>query len=172
MKYFVFDVESAGLNGDGFAVGYAVVDDETCSTIASDWRSAGIASVPCGSSDLMWLGENLPQEVLRPESPLSLVALMDWFEQELAKFPGTMLVSDCAIPVESNWLRACGINPYPLIDVSTALLMAGRDPVGTYERLPYELPAHHPMHDARQSARILLECLQSVGLIKNHPVAL
>lgn len=170
MKYFVFDVESAGLNGDGFAVGYAVVDGDTCSTIASDWRSSGIESVACGSSDMIWLGDNLPREVMYPENRMSHEGLKDWFEGELGKFPDALLVSDCAIPVESNWLRACGINPYPLIDVSTALLMAGRDPVGTYERLPYELPKHHPMHDARQSARVLLECLSAVGITKNQPV--
>lgn len=167
MKYFVFDVESAGLFGEGFAVGYAVVDDGDFFVHASDWRTAGIGAVECSESDGDWLRHNLPADVLFPEKPLSLNQLRAWFETELEKFPGCMLASDCAFPVETNWLLACKIQPYPLIDVSTALLVAGKDPVGTYERKPLELPAHHPMHDARQSARVLLECFDITGFKKD-----
>jgi len=35
----------------------------------------------------------------------------------------------------------------------------GRDPLATNERLPSELPVHHPLMDARQSARQLLLAL-------------
>jgi hypothetical protein len=42
------------------------------------------------------------------------------------------------------------------------MLLSGRDPLATYERLPNELPAHDPMADARQSARLWLECLGGV----------
>lgn len=169
MKYFVFDVESAGLSGEGFAVGYVVVDDEDFLEHASDWRTAGVDSVECSESDGDWLRHNLPSEVLFPDANkprLSLNQLRAWFETELEKYPGCMLVSDCAFPVETNWLLACKIQPYPLIDVSTALLMAGLDPVGTYDRKPGEIPAHHPLYDARQSARMLLKCFDLTGFRK------
>lgn len=177
MKYFVFDVESAGLYGDGFAVGYAVVDDEDFCTHASDWRTAGIGAVECDESLGDWLRGHIPAEVLFPEQfddvpKLSIIGLRAWFESELEKFPGCILVSDCAFPVEANWLLACKIAAYPLIDVSTALLCSGKDPTGTFERLPYELPAHHPLHDARQSARILLECFESTGFKKCQPLTM
>lgn len=174
MKYFVFDVESAGLYGEGFAVGYAVVDDTDFLMHASDWRTAGIGAVECAESQCDWLRAHLPAEVLFPDQcegipKLSLNQLRAWFESELEKFPGCMLVSDCAFPVETNWLLACKIAPYTLIDVSTALLLSGRDPVGTFDRKPNELPAHHPMADALQSARMLLECFAATGF-KEVPV--
>jgi hypothetical protein len=162
MKFLVFDVESAGLCGQGFAVGYCIVDDESGMTMESDWRSAGINSVPCASEDLMWLMENLPRGVTHPESPLSLEGLREWFVGVVETHKDCCPTSDCGVPVESNFLSECGLNPYPLHEVATALLLAGRDPVGTYERLPYELPKHHPLYDARQSGRILLECIAKI----------
>lgn len=162
MKYLVFDVESAGLLGEGFAVGYCIVDDESGATLESDWRSAGIASVPCDSGNLMWLLENLPREVTHPENAMTLEGLREWFVSIVEQHKDCAPTSDCGVPVESNFLRACGLNPYPLHEVATALLLAGRDPVGTFDRLPFELPKHHPMMDSRQSGRILLECIASI----------
>lgn len=171
MKYLVFDVESAGLNGDGFAVGYCIVDDESGMTLASDWRTAGIGAVACDSGNLMWLLENLPLEVTHPapESVMTLDGLREWFASIVETHKDCCPTSDCGVPVESNFLRACGLNPYPLHEVATALLLAGRDPVGTFERLPYELPKHHPMHDARQSGRILLECISAIRRTEYPP---
>lgn len=171
MKYFVFDVQSAGLYGNGFAVGYVVVDDADFLEHARDWRTAGVGAVECTDSDGEWLRHNLPADVLFPEKDhrMSLNQLRAWFETEVEKYPDVMLVSDCAFPVETNFLLACNIQPYPLIDVSTALLMAGRDPVGTYDRKPEELPKHHPLADARQSGRMLLECMVSTGF-KEVPI--
>lgn len=171
MRYFVFDVESAGLYGEGFAVGYVVIDDEDFLEHAADWRTAGVGAVACSESDVDWLRHNLPAEVIFPGAALSMNQLRAWFETELQKFPGCMLVSDCAFPVETNWLMSCKIQPYPLIDVSTALLMAGLDPVGTYDRKPGELPAHHPLRDARQSARMLLKCFDLTGFRKTPVLA-
>lgn len=169
MKYFVFDVESAGLYGEGFAVGYVVFDDYSFLEVASGWKSSGLYSVGCKAEDSKWLHENLPYEVLNPDYKMSVKELHEWFEFELKKFPDACLVSDCAFPVEMNFLKACKIQPYPLHEVATALLMAGRDPVGTYGRKPTELPKHHPLCDARQSGRVFMECIAYVGL-KEVPV--
>lgn len=173
MKYLVFDVESAGLNGDGFAVGYAIMDDETGSTRESDWRSAGIESVKCLPDDRFWLCDNLPPEVLFPQAPhaLSLPGLKAWWGEIVRSNADCCPAADCAIPVEANWLRECGLNPYPCHEIATLLLAAGRDPIGTFPRLPYELPNHHPMHDARQSGRILLECLAEIRGVSYPPVS-
>lgn len=172
MKFLVFDVESAGLLGEGFAVGYAIVDDVSGSTRESDWKSAGIESVPCQPEDRTWMCNNLPPEVLFPEGAhhLSLFGLKQWWKGVVERNPDCCPASDCAYPVEANWLRVCGLNPYPLHEVATLLLAAGRDPVGTYNRLPYELPKHHPMHDARQSGRVLLECLAKIRGVEYPPM--
>jgi hypothetical protein len=45
-------------------------------------------------------------------------------------------------------------SPYPVLDVATALAVRGLNPLGTYVRLEAEKPAHNPLCDARQSARI------------------
>lgn len=171
MKYLVFDVESAGLNGDGFAVGYAIVDDESGATVESDWRSAGLNSVKCTTEDMLWLTNNLPQEVLFPPDSIRLTQdeLKAWWREVVSLHPDACPAADCAIPVEAKWLAQCGLNPYPMHEIATVLLLAGRDPIGTFERLPYELPRHHPMHDSRQSGRILLECLAQIRGVEYPP---
>jgi hypothetical protein len=80
-----------------------------------------------------------------------------------------MLAADCAWPVEARFLAACVDDqpeqrawegPYPLIDIASVRLAAGLDPLATVERLPSEMPAHDPLADARQSARLLIEALK------------
>ena len=79
-------------------------------------------------------------------------------------------MADCAWPVEANFLSACvKLNhkerewqgPYPLHDLASVLLALGADALAVTERLPDELPAHHPLMDARQSARQLVACLKA-----------
>jgi hypothetical protein len=74
----------------------------------------------------------------------------------------------CAWPVEARFLAACvddnpmtheWSGPYPLHDLASVLMAAGRDPLAKNERLPGELPEHDPLADARQSARLLLAAL-------------
>jgi len=73
---------------------------------------------------------------------------------------------ECGWPVEANFLEACirdypktrnWEGPYPMHEIATLMLAAGMDPMGTYERLPEELPAHEPLADVRLSARLLKE---------------
>jgi hypothetical protein len=89
-----------------------------------------------------------------------------------AKRSGALLVTDCGWPVETNFLNQC-INddnerawdgPYPLIDLSSILLAAGQDPIGEFPRYATEIPAHNPLSDARQSARVLIETLNGSKL--------
>jgi hypothetical protein len=89
--------------------------------------------------------------------------------------------------VEANFLSACvRLNhaerewqgPYPLHDLASVLLALGADALAVTERLPDELPAHHPLMDARQSARQLVACFKAhnvefsgvpAGHLSNHP---
>jgi hypothetical protein len=167
--YMVFDVESAGLHGEGFAFGYVVVD-ETGTELESGFEGCDLTHVRL-DGDMKWVYENvmpaLPWQEPILNNPRQLrdrfwKVWLRWKEQ------GAVLVTDCGWPVEANFLSACIADapderrwngPYPLFDVSSVLLAFGCDPVGTFERKENELPAHNPLCDARQSARVLIETM-------------
>jgi len=168
--FMVFDVESVGLHGEGFAVGWVVVDRkgerlEECCLSCDPAQCAGTDK----SRD--WVLENVhPLAVTSPTKQ----HLRNSFWHEWRKWAdkGAVLVADCAWPVEANFLNACvRLNhserewqgPYPLHDLASVLLAVGADPLAVTERLPDELPAHHPLMDARQSARQLITALKGDG---------
>lgn len=165
-KFMVFDVESIGLHGEGFAVAWIVVSrigdvlDEGCLSCNPD---------DCSGTDesRLWVAENIP--TLPRTNPTKFHLRNEfWHEWRHWADQGAVLVADCAWPVEANFLTACiKVNhaerewqgPYPLHDLASMLLALGRNPLAVTERLPNELPAHHPLMDARQSARQLVDCL-------------
>ncbi len=165
--YFVFDVESVGLHGEGFAVGVVVVDEEGKEVLAT--RLACEPAFARGDKEgALWVQENLPNLPCDYTCPRD-VRDSFWSLWWDYRNKGALMVSDCGWPVEANFLRECIADdpdnrkwegPYPLHDLCTALLLTGRDPLGNYERLPSELPMHDPLADARQSARIWLDCLR------------
>lgn len=164
--FMVFDVESIGLHGEGFAVAWVVVNregsrlDEGC--IACDPTDCD--GTPEGRQ---WVSKHVPA---LPVTCPTKQHLRDRFWHEWRHWAdrGAVLVADCAWPVEANFLSACvrlshkgrqWQGPYPLYDLSSVLLALGGDALALTERLPDELPAHHPLMDARQSARQLVACL-------------
>jgi len=168
--YFVLDVESIGLYGLGFAVGWVVVD-ETGATLEEGYlacphrEAVHSASDP---SDLEWVETHVCPHL--PDSNCEdLPELYDsfWVAWLAWKQEGAVLVADCAYPVETNFLRSCVLNdmsrkwegPYPVVDVSSVLLAKGFNPTKEFDRKENELPQHNPLCDARQSARILIETL-------------
>lgn len=85
---------------------------------------------------------------------------MEW------KVKGASLFTDCGWPVEANFMSKIVSfdpenrkwnGPYPMHEIASIILAYGGDPLATNPRLPHELPAHNPLNDARQSARIMLE---------------
>jgi hypothetical protein len=168
--FMVFDVESIGLHGEGFAVGYVV-----CNRRGEVLEEATLATDPTRASgepkNLAWVMENIPAMPCDYFSPYE-VREEFWARWMRWKALGAVLVADCCWPVEARFLAACVDDckptrewegPYPLHDLASVLLALGRDPLATNERLPIELPAHHPLNDARQSARLLLEALAMNG---------
>lgn len=166
--YMVFDVESVGLHGEGFSYGYVVVDDH-----GKELEAGGSGCLPSHAAgapdDLAWVQEHCPQWTYcgTPDE----VRQAFWDVWQRLKSKGAILVADCLWPVEARFLNACiddakaerkWEGPYPFIDVASVRLAAGLDPLGTEERLPNELPAHDPLADARQSARLLIEALACV----------
>lgn len=172
--FMVFDVESVGLHGEGFAVGYVVVRPDGQEIHAA--RYSCPPSRAWGNKDgEEWARQNVPAFEHTHGHP-EFVRSAFWVDWSHWEAQGAVLVADCSWPVEARFLIeavkdaldpewGAGVEdrtwqgPYPLYDVSTAMLMAGRDPLATYGRLPNELPEHDPLADARQSARLWLECL-------------
>ncbi len=165
--YLVFDVESVGLHGEGFAVGYVVVDSE------GQTLEEGLFG--CHAEYAKGTPENYKWVLANVQSPVNMstpkgVRHAFWKVWERWKEEKTAMVADCAWPVEARFLidsvnddleaREWG-GPYPLHDLASVLMMLGKDPLAVTERLPNELPAHNPLNDARQSARQLMEALRA-----------
>jgi hypothetical protein len=175
--FMVFDVESVGLHGEGFAVGWVVVGG---GKELESGRLACPAAAAYGTrSGREWVATNAPTMPNTHALPNDVrdafwAAWLRW------KGRGAVLAADCPWPVEARFLAACveeardpmtsgtetpegerdWQGPYPLIDVASVRLAVGLDPLGTAGRLPNELPAHDPLADARQSARLLVEALR------------
>lgn len=159
----VFDVESNGLHGEGFAVGWVVVHDQE--TVAE-----GIAVSRTHDPLTPWVVEHvlpaLPRWTHETEKDVRDRFWGVWID--CCRQGPTLMAADVAWPVEARFLAACVDDhraerewdgPYPLVDIASVRLAAGLDPLAEVERLPNELPAHNPLADARQSARLLLEAL-------------
>lgn len=172
--YMVFDVESVGLHGEGFAVGWVVVD-ETGKTL----DEARYATSPLMASgrehNRRWVEANIPR-MDHTHSSAEGVRSEFWAAWLRWKRQGALLCADVAWPVEARFLsdmirEACQrqenaetevefAGPYPLIDISSVRLAKGLDPLADNPRNPLELPIHDPLCDARQSARLLIEALK------------
>jgi hypothetical protein len=165
--FMVIDVESIGLHGEGFAVGWVVIDRE-----GNELDSRMLACLPTiakGSKDSHeWVRASIPALRKTHDSAWQMrsaffAAWLHW------KAQGAVLAADVAFPVESRFLAQCiddnlmqyeWCGPYPLIDIASVRFAAGMNPIDTRERLPSELPQHDPLADARQSARLLLEVIK------------
>ena len=175
MIHFVFDVESVGLYGDPFAVGYVVVDDLDGREL--DARSAWVrpGDVNGTHDDHAWVQKNIPFASFSEAHRLPRGEdLSNWFWRELHAWQekGDIEVwADCAYPVETNFLALCVRQdpawrqhqaPYPLHDIATLALACGYDPTSTWPRNDDELPVHNPLADARQSARLLVKYIKKM----------
>ncbi len=160
-----FDVESVGLHGEGFAVGWVIYSDGA--EVSSGYAACPIDAADGADSDREWVKGNVcPHLAISTHRTPRCVRDAFWAEWLKVKEGGGILVADCAWPVEARFLAACvdddpearrWAGPYPLHDVATMRLAAGLDPLATTPRLPAEEPAHHPTADARQSGRLWFE---------------
>lgn len=189
--YMVFDVESVGLHGEGFSVGWVVVDefgavlkdDEVNDDSAFDQPAEylgycfpeSVRGTPKGRE---WVEKNwkpvsqpLDDFKLLP-CPFDLRAEF-WEAWQYWRGKGATLAADVPWPVEARFLSDCVADrpeerewqgPYPLIDIASVRLAAGLDPLANEERRPDELPIHDALADARQSARLLAEALASLNI--------
>lgn len=169
-KFMVFDVKSIGLHGEGFAVAFVVIGRD-----GTRWDEGYYACDPSvcfgNEEDRKWVHENVPHLPPTHIAPQE-VRTAFWYRWSLEAAAGAVLAADCTWPVETNFLSACVQDyrphrnwegPYPFYDLASMLAIAGEDPLATSERLEDELPAHHPLMDARQSARQLVDLLQRLN---------
>ena len=176
--YFSFDVESVGLHGRPFAVGFVVVD-ETGQELLEGYLACPV--MLHGIKD-QWLIENvisaLPDCAMLPAAPYANCGsehemLQDFWDAWTAlqqQYDGIVMVTDCPWPVEAGFLSRCqqqigfGMesSPYPVLDVMSLLHTAYDTPNDDIARLPAELPAHNPVNDARHSVRIMLEVMKEI----------
>jgi hypothetical protein len=183
MIYFVFDVENVGLYGVPFAVAWVVVDDKgtrlTEGIFSCSMRAAmeGFAAEGRPGSfspeDFSWAAQHVVPVIHQSISHENPLDMLKDFAVEWRKWKnrGAMMVSDCGYPVETGFLSRCVVSgalsaddaPYPLLDISSLLLGRGYDPKQGFSRLPEEMPAHNPLNDSRQSARVLLSLLKEVN---------
>lgn len=174
----VFDVESVGLHGEAFAVGYVVVGTK-------DWDTCDEGLIACLSDnaagrrdDHDWVEEHIPKRVIVEgyscewvQSPREVRDAF-WRKWLHLQNEGAWLTADVAWPVEARFLNACVDDdaarrnwegPYPLLDIASVRLAAGLHPLGVVARTAGELPVHNPLADARQSARLLGEAFRLIN---------
>jgi len=167
--FFVFDVESIGLRGEGFAVAGGVylsngsAQSEFCFCCPAE-RAEGL------QSNRDWVCNNVPRLETTHRDTFG-IRMAFWKAWENAKESGAQMAADCLWPVEARFLQDCirddaariPTAPYPIHEIASVMLAAGMDPMKTYPRLPSEMPRHNPLADARQSARLLSEAIASLG---------
>ena len=178
--FCVIDVESMGLYGEGFQVGYTLVNRER-ERLEEGLIFTEMEYAQGLNRDFTWVSENVKSKICADESTIDIYKLSsiskvrDLFWEKWLKFKkhGAYIAADCIFPVESNFLISC-VNqntyqrawdaPYPFIEISTLILACGQEPTATYDRLEDEKPQHNALADARQSARIMLDCFDKLKL--------
>lgn len=179
--YVVVDAESLGLHGPAFAVGAvaltaSAVADYRAGRRAHPWveemRAACdprplLARCVVEDEDRAWLEAHVWPHLgdnLLPSDRAVREAFWSFWRRWAER--GAWLVADCGWPVEAGLLSACVRDewparcyqgPYPMLDLATVLWATGVDPRLTFSREPDELPAHDPLRDARQTARLLCD---------------
>jgi hypothetical protein len=177
----VFDVESIGLHGEGYAVGWVVLDADG-KELDARREACPPAQARGYESGRNWVRLNCPPLPETRATPADIRKEF-WAAWAAWKAKGAALVGDCGWPVEARFLAACvddvrpttrsGASiaesprdfqgPFPLHELATFMLAAGMDRFNRGERRPEELPEHDPLADARQSARLLREALRRLA---------
>ncbi len=191
---FVFDVESMGLYGEAFAVGW-VVDDYFEGEIDSGYISMPTDGLIAAYGERKWLEENIFPNLPAPtiteadiaefkeaNPKLKFQELSDYYSYVLrSQFwkilqkwldKGALIWVDCGFPIETNFLNLCIADNiirsdftyifYFINDLVTLMFLTGKNPNLSYERLESEKPVYHPTKDARQSARLIRQCLEEL----------
>lgn len=188
--FVVFDVESIGIHGEGFAVGWVeiVPSGEVlfhghyyCDPTRAD-AAPGLRHTNINQTDRRWVENNVrkylhPRDFLANPKSVREVFWRFWEDAKKRAEEGSYtvyLAAEVPWPVEARFLNACILDkpyerhwggPYPLIDIASVMFAAGWNPNEDFHRNEDE-PEHNALGDARQSARLLLEALRALGRIR------
>lgn len=166
--FFIFDVESIGLHGEGFAVAGGVLSIGQMEPFGGFCFSCPRGSAKGMDSDRKWVDENILPIPAHYETPVEIrTAFWNQWEASKQLFPGIVMAAECLWPVEAHFVIACVADdpsrtwdgPYPFHEIASLMAAAGMDPMAKYDRLEDEMPVHNPMADVRLSARLLSEAL-------------
>lgn len=171
--FFVFDVESVGLHGEGFAVAGGVYINGAAQ---SEFRfCCPLEEAEGEESDRDWVKANVPVMEITHRDPRGVrEAFWSEWTKAKARYPGITMAGECIWPVEAGFVARCIYQdkekrnwegPYPFYEIASFMAAAGMDPMATYEREASEKPAHEPLADARQSARLLATAIRTLELI-------
>lgn len=165
----VFDVEAVGLHGEGFAVGYVVGTIDGIFT-SKMYNCPPYVAKAGTQGDPKWIAQNVPIFHHTHMTP-SDVREAFWADMQRFKQNNCIIAAECTWPVEANFLSACvefdtedrnWMGPYPFLDISPILYVAGINPQVSQPRHPEELPVHNPEKDARQSFRLFVEAVKKL----------
>src|SRR3569833_2513776 len=105
--FMVFDEESVGLHGEGYAVGWVVID-EAGRAIASASYACDPDRADGSAAGREWVRENAPMPRMGYDcSAPRWVRDEFWRACLYAKVQGALLAADCAWPVEARFLAQC-----------------------------------------------------------------
>lgn len=169
--YFIFDVESVGLHGEGFAVAGGVYIEGACQY--GFQYCCPIDEAEGADSDREWVKSNVPVMEITHRTPEGVREAF-WGQWIKAKdqYPGICMAGECIWPVEAGFVARCiyqdkdvrnWSGPYPFHEIASVMLAAGMDPMATYERTLSEMPPHNPWGDSVLSARLLFTALNKLA---------
>lgn len=156
MLLMMLDVESVGLQGEGFAVGLSVYDLVHGREVDQGFAWAHPDAAHGTTDGREWVAKHVLPHFKGSPTHESPAEVREYFWRAWRAFSSTPgghagLWADVAWPVEARFLSACvdaaphdssddeddhghptrvWSGPYPLFDVSTVLLAAGMDPKG------------------------------------------
>lgn len=174
-KFLCFDLETNGLHGRAFAIGALITDQS--GTVHDSFT----ARVEIEGEVDEWVTANvIPQitdmEVTHGSYEAMRESFWRWFVKAQEK-SDYVLVSN-GYPVEYRFLLDCQDanieerywqHPFPLIELSSLLLPLGELQEGSKSSLVKKVSAlesfrrHHPLDDAKMTARIAFEALRVAG---------
>lgn len=161
------DAETWGPLGNIFWIGAIVYDQEfqEIQTFNKCINPEECLTDDVSQKSIVWVRRNVLNQLVcsYERSYDDLLELFGKFLDGLCETYEVHLLADCSVCIESRLLRdlaqKCGDSKFWFIhDVATALFYCGLHPTGTYSRKENESPSHHPIHDARQTARLFHMC--------------
>lgn len=184
--HFVFDIESVGLYGKGFAAGIVVIDRDK-KILEKRYLDCPVHAAEGRKEDFEWVLENvcpyLPPTIALPKDCIAnhystpfFVRQAFWGQYVYWKDKGAKFWADCGYPVEAGFLRDCVADdptnrtweaPYPLHDIATLKLAKGLDPIAAYG-LPKE-QQHNPVCESEFIANELIDWLYGKSNPRSAP---